>query len=280
MKVAITGATGFVGQQLCKHLRQQSIAHTPFQRKNAASNSNLEVDYNDLESLKEKLRGHDTLVQLIGKAHAADSLDDINSYRETNVELTRKIATAAISVGIRHIIYISSIKAFGEGGDTPYNINTAPEPTTAYGISKLEAEQMLTKLCNEHAIQLTVFRPPLIYNKDAKGNISTLLRALKLGLPLPFKGLDNQRSLISLHDLCESIIQEIESSDPSKLVLPVSDTCSTAQLIQRIAQDNALKPRLFSLPPPLLKSVLTLIGKRKDYQKLCGNLTATPSAQR
>ncbi len=278
MKVAITGANGFVGTALRQHLEllgHEVTALIRHQSTTQTSNSVM-VDYSNPASLKDALIGHEIVIHLIGKTHSQDSLKAINDYRRVNVELSQTIATACAECEIKTFIYLSSIKAMGE--NQHYCADSTPAPTSAYGISKLEAEQALQAIAQNSDMHLVVIRPPLIYCPMAKGNIERLRHAISQKRPLPLKSIKNKRSIVTLPDLCQIVASKLSPLEPHCVLLPTTPpTISTSELIERIARDSRMKARLLPLPPALLKFALRISGRSQEYEKLCGNLEVSPN---
>ncbi|MYM62850.1 NAD-dependent epimerase/dehydratase family protein [Pseudomaricurvus sp. HS19] len=291
MQIAVTGANGFVGTALCSHLAKRQHRVIALLRSPAAlnqwpedSNSRaVSVDYNDDSSLLTVLAGCDVVVHLIARTHSADSADALRDYLKVNLELSERIAKLAARAGIRRLVYLSSIKALGEATcGTPFSSGSEPQPTTPYGISKLETEQRLQELCQELGMELTVVRPPLIYAAHAKGNIHTLRRALEKGLPLPLASIHNHRSIVTLPHLCELLRHCCELPQMAGQTLLTSDcpTLSTPQLVRKIAADIGRPARLLPIPPALLRLAARCVGKKEMADRLLGDLEVDDSATR
>jgi len=127
LRLAITGANGFVGRNVREFLSHNKIVVTSLTRSEHSSlKYETNVSYSDLEqkSLIAKLKGCDALVHLIGQG--AQSVDA--SYEDVNVELTKKIVRLCKNAKIRKIVYMS-----GLGVDK--------STTFGYFISKFKAEQ-------------------------------------------------------------------------------------------------------------------------------------------
>lgn len=287
MRIAVTGANGYVGTALCQHLLGKGadvIALTrnphvslPFSNPQLIERS---VDYQNSHNLSQALTGADVVIHLIAKTHTQDCLSALEEYRAVNVGISRQVATAARQASVKRLVFLSSIKVNGESTTTqPFRHTDLPAPITAYGISKQEAEQMLSKECGD-ATELVILRPPLIYSVDAKGNIASLKRAIQKHWPLPLGRIHNKRSLIDLELLCEYLYQSciIPEASGQTLLVSNSSPTSTAQLVQRIGKEIGIKPWLLPIPPAALRLVGTLTGKQEAIHKLCGNLEVDPSA--
>lgn len=88
----------------------------------------------------------------------------------------------------------------------PFTEEETAAPQDHYGISKMEAEQGLRQLCADTGMEVVIIRPPLVYGPGVKANFAALLRAVKLGWPLPLGAVHNQRSLVALDNLVDFII--------------------------------------------------------------------------
>jgi UDP-glucose 4-epimerase len=93
-------------------------------------------------------------------------------YHEINVNYPLKIAKLAKKNGVKQFVFISTIAVYGEDKEK-LDENTPYEPITPYGKSKLEAEKELLKL-NDDSFIVSIIRPPMIYGKNAPGNIDSL----------------------------------------------------------------------------------------------------------
>ena len=74
-----------------------------------------------------------------------------------------------------------------------------------YSKSKYQAENIITKLCQDAYTDYTIIRSPLVYGNNLKGNFKRLIRLLEKNLPLPFKSINNKRSYVSIYNLIDFI---------------------------------------------------------------------------
>lgn len=85
-----------------------------------------------------------------------------------------------------------------------------PNPTTAYGVSKLEAEQVRSGAAS-HGLQQVILRLPLIFGPGAKANFLQLIRLIDSGIPLPLAAVRNRRSMLYSGNAAEAIRASIRS---------------------------------------------------------------------
>lgn len=256
MRVAITGANGFVGQYLAKYFAQRDIAVRALVRRPLSSPIDiLVVDFNDKNTLANALSQCDAVIHLAAKTHGkgANSWED---FLATNVLLSKKVAQAAMEAGVGRFIYYSSVKVLGEEAtaENPFNNDSLPCPQDFYGRSKYMAEQALQEIFRDKPCTLFVIRPPLIWGEAPKGNLGKVLNLAKLGLPLPFANIHNQRHWISLENLADFTqhLLTMPVSEGAHIVPPMlvcdAQAKSTSQAITDLLTAEHLKPRLFSVP--------------------------------
>jgi nucleoside-diphosphate-sugar epimerase len=284
-RVLVTGAAGFVGSALCARLGQSGIQHRRALRRDAEATSNDAVLNGDIGSDTDwqgALRGISSVIHLAARAHDMRETASypLSIYRETNVAGTRRLAEAAAGEGVRHFIYVSSIKVNGERTEAqPFRETDAPRPEDAYGVTKLEAEQELNRIAAGTNMAITIIRPPLVYGPGVKGNFLKMMLAVSKGVPLPLASIKNSRSLIYVENLVSAIVACLGNPLGAGHTFLVSDEhdLSTPELIRHIAAALAVRPRLYRFPPSLLRVVGSLVGRREQIVRLTDSLQVDSS---
>ena len=219
MNVLVTGATGFIGRPLCEKLvldgfsvRGSVWIAEPSNSLPAGVQSALLESIGPDTDWSEALTEIDTVIHLAARVHVMDetSGDPLAAYRQVNVEGTECLARQAAAKGVQRLVFLSSVKVLGEETDVPYSEQNLPGPQDPYGVSKLEAENILQQIAEETGLEVVIIRPPLVYGPGVKANFRKLLGMIQRGLPLPFAGINNRRSLIYLGNLIDVIIRSEE----------------------------------------------------------------------
>lgn len=284
-KILVTGASGFVGQSLCKTLSESGRSVLGAIR---SSDVNL-IDHNvkyisvgDI-SFKKNWKDHlfdvNCIVHCAGRAHKMND-NNVDAYRLINLEGTKHLAEQAAEAGVKRLIFLSSIKVNGEStGDIDLNkkffYKDAPDPQDPYAISKLEAERALWQISLRTGLEVVVVRLPLVYGYGAKGNMAKLIKLVKSRVPFPLSNVKNKRSMIGIDNLIDLLIRCIDHVDaPGKTFLVSDDNdLSTPQLIKHISLSMKKKVYFFPLPIFLLKIIFSIIGKKKEINRLTGSLS-------
>jgi len=179
---------------------------------------------------------------------------------------------------VRQFIFVSTVLVHGRSneGRAPFSENDILTPRGFYGMSKAAAEAGLRTLARDSVMSISVIRPPLVYGAGAKGNFALLTRAVNLGLPLPFAAIRNQRAFLAVQNLSSFILRRLAHPDPASnfeiFLVADREQVSTPEFIERLAKASGKSPRLFRVPPDLLGTLLSMIGRQDMHDSPIGSL--------
>jgi UDP-glucose 4-epimerase len=253
VRILLTGANGFIG----------SYFHRKYENKYDIQAFSFVNDV--FENLS--LENINVVVHLSALVHQMKGASD-ESYFHVNVGNTLALATKAKEMGVRHFVFMSSVKVYGEESDVIYKENTICMPQDSYGKSKLEAENKLKDL-EDSFFKVSIVRTPIVYGYGVKANIANLMKLVKKVPILPFGGISNRRTMVYIGNLCD-IIHIIIQKEKSGIFLAADDNAiSTSELIKLIALSLKKSIWLLSIPffPLLIKRLEPSIYKRL-YQNL------------
>jgi nucleoside-diphosphate-sugar epimerase len=286
MKILVTGANGFLGKFLIKHLANYS--HEIISVNRVSSTDQLTIgDIDGNTSWTDFLKDCDVVIHLAARVHQMndDTPNPLLEFRRVNTDGTLNLARQAKNAGVKRFIFISSIKVNGEESDNSYAEYSRPNPLDPYGISKWEAEQCLNELARDGQIEIVIIRPPLIYGPGVKANFASMIKWVKKGLPLPFGAIQNKRSLVAVENLADFILlcaDQSKSPNAANQTFLISDghDVSTTQLLNNVRAAYGVKVPLIPVPAKLLHFGLNLIGKSELSSRLLGSLTVDISKAR
>ena len=175
MKILITGASGFIGSFIVEEALRQGYDTWAAVRKSSSREylkderiNFIELDLSSEERLVEQLGSHqfDYVVHAAGATKCLHKED----FRRVNTEGTKNLVNALLRLNmpLRRFVFISSLSVFGAIREQqPYEEireSDTPKPNTAYGQSKLEAEQFLDSLTRRSvSFDYVILRPTGVY---------------------------------------------------------------------------------------------------------------------
>lgn len=247
MKIIITGTTGFVGKNLTQYLINKSDKIIPLSLRSG--------DY--------QLDDADAIIHLAGKAHDTKNTLDDAEYYYINTDLTIALFDKFLQSDIKDFIFFSSVKAAADTVEGVLTEDTEPNPQTAYGKSKLQAEEYLLSKVLPAGKRLIIIRPCMIHGKGNKGNLNLLYKVVRLGIPWILASYDNQRSFITIDNLNFIIYSILHDPKVASGVYNIADdvAISTNELISIIAKAGDKKRKLIRVPKIVIQKVANLGDK-------------------
>ena len=283
-RICITGANGFIGNALCKSLKSPNNHIRGFVRvidldNNYSETERISVgDISSKTNWKDHLNGFDCIIHCAGITNQLGGIKDINVYNFVNIDGTKRLAEQAAEVGVKRLVFLSSVKVNGESKDQitkqKFSHKDKSNPNDSYAISKLEAEKALWEISSRTGLEVVVVRLPLVYGYGAKGNLERLIKLVKSRVPLPLSLVKNQRSMIGIDNLIDLLIRCIDHPEASGKTFLASDgeDLSTPELIKLIASSMGRKANLFPFPISMLKFLGSVFRRREEINRLVGSL--------
>ncbi|WP_316746896.1 NAD-dependent epimerase/dehydratase family protein [Pedobacter gandavensis] len=250
MKITVTGASGFVGKNLVSYLNRAKHNITTLSAR-FIPNQTFELNNN-------------AIIHLSGKAHDLRSVSLPNEYFEANYELTRQLYDAFLVSEAKVFIFISSVKAAVDLVEGILVENTECNPLTIYGKSKLMAEEYIQSCRLPAGKSYYILRPCMIHGPGNKGNLNLLYRFVRSGIPYPLAAFENNRSFLSIENLCFVICELLKKDIPSGIYNVADDgSLSTNELVEILASSLGKKPKLWHVSSNLIRSIAVIGDKLK-----------------
>ncbi len=239
MKVLVTGADGFVGRAVVAALSLRGFELRAAARLALPLADSVATGDIRTTDWSEALRGCEAIVHLAARVHVMReaSADALAEFRRVNTEATVRLAAAAVTAGVRRLVFVSTAKVLGESSPgRAFTDSDPPAPADAYARSKSEAEDELRAIAVATGLQVVILRPPLIYGPGVRANFLRLMRWIDASRPLPFGGVENRRSILYVGNLASAVAASLEHEQAAGRSFLVCDRelISTPELARHI----------------------------------------------
>lgn len=260
-RVLVTGAAGFIGRCLSRQLQaEHSVTALGRNVVEGPWSDFVKHDISTGERLPPQATdGVDTIYHLASKAHAlSEKPGSSEGYHDVIVTGTEAVVRSAEQAGVQRLVYLSSVKAMGEGSgaiwqEQPIDAYDTSKPTSPYGLAKLEAEDIVLKSQIPH---VTVLRPVMVYGPGHKGNLVRMAEAIQKKRFPPLAENGNKRSIVHVDNLVAAclLVAKEPLADRKKYILAEPWVYSTRQLYDQIRLELGLSPIQWSIPSPVLQA--------------------------
>lgn len=197
MKIALIGASGFVGTRLLGLLDeskdQYELKNIDLLQSHFFPQYTIIGDVRKQEQMNKELEGSD-LVVLLAAQHR-DDVTPTSLYYDTNVGGIKVTLQAMEKNGIKRLVFFSSVAVYGLNKKNP-NEEYLADPFNHYGKSKWQAEQVLQEWYKRHQDwNIDIIRPTVIFGERNRGNVYNLLHQIAGGKFLMVGSGNNKKSM-------------------------------------------------------------------------------------
>lgn len=253
VSVAITGASGLVGQRLLTRLADDVERIVGLDvREPRRRVHNFEFQRVDIASaeLKPLLEGIDVVVHL---ASVVDPIPDETLMAHVNIDGSRRVLDAAAAVGVRKLIRVSSATVYGAWPNNPVPLTEEaplrPNPGFSPALHAAEVERLLADWHEGHpAVTITTFRTAPVLGPGAERLPSRLL----LGRPpLRVRGATPPVQAVHVDDLVAALVLAVHADLPG-----VYNVAADGWLDDETARELLPRPLVPPLPAEVLERAL------------------------
>lgn len=259
MRLSVTGAGGFIGRAvvraaLARGNEVAAVVRTapPPGVLSAGAQVRVVGDLLSPEAQAAAVADCEAVIHLAGLVRARDA----DAFHRQNTLMTAQLAETAARAGCRRFVFASSLSVFPPTTPDGATLTDASPtaPATPYGASKLEAERRLAEIAASSGMSVVSLRPPAVFGPGADASpVGKLIKAVRLGVPLPLAGVRNRRSFIFSENLADAFVAACESDVQGAFIVTDSAPLSSARFVEMIAAALGRRARLFPAPPAILR---------------------------
>lgn len=217
-KYLVTGGEGFIGSYICRALLLQghevhSVDYRPKPDERIEGVRYHEIDIRDKVRMLDVTQGVEVVFHIAGLPRATDSFEDPQGTLDINVLGTRSVLDAAVSAGVRRVVFASSSAIYGEQEQLPLKEEMFPLPLSPYGFQKYLSEKLIKEYTDKNIIEGVSLRFFNVYgywsDLTSTGSlaITRFLKYRASGMPLTVYGDGSQtRDFVHVKDVASACI--------------------------------------------------------------------------
>lgn len=224
--ILLTGANGFIGRHLKRHLvnsgyQVRAIYHYEAPASQDTNVENVTFDLSRNLDMKDILHNVDIVLHLASKLHINSPNKQVqDDYHKINVNGTLNLLNAAGDSTVQRFVYFSTINVYGHGRDNiVFNEESRLRPETPYAQSKVDAEDLVIR----SGVPYSILRLAAVYGDGMKGNYNLLLKAIKYHLFFKIGNGANRRTLVHIKDLINAVVLTMEHPAATGQIFNITD---------------------------------------------------------
>ena len=282
MRVFLTGATGFVMGALARTLRARQDAVVALVRSRARGEQLaalgcevVEGDVVDLgQAAADRLRGCDALVHGAAIYEIGVSAARRREMEQTNVAGTRRMLEAGRDAGVRRIVYVSTIAAFGntKGAVVAEGYEATEPPASAYEDTKRRAHQIALEFARA-GLPIVIVQPGQVYGPKDHSAVGTNLRALSRG-ELRFRALGSLGlNYVHVDDLADGIVRALDRGRVGECYVLGGEIARLDDAYRAVAQATGRPLPSLVIPDALLRIAGRLVPSLREVTSSAHGVT-------
>ena len=200
MEVLLTGANGFLGKAIVKELEKDNNL---FSLSRTSGNYKIFLE-REVPGFKQSF---DLVIHAAGKAHSVPKTESERKlFYDVNVTGTENLLKGLENARIpKQFVFISSVSVYGQEFGKDINERHKLEAKDAYGLSKIEAEILVSEWCKLHNVVCTILRLPLLVGANPPGNLGAMIKAIEKGYYFNIGGGKARKSMVLSEDVADFI---------------------------------------------------------------------------
>jgi farnesol dehydrogenase len=284
MNVLVTGATGFIGEHLCKTLAKEGITvHALYRAENKAKiliSKNIKLfkgEVNDVRSLEKAMQNCTQVYHVAAFAKVWDK--DPNAAWKINVEGTRNVLNIAQKIGIQKIVYVSTAGVYGpsqKGTEVSESSNRNKHCYGMYEQSKAAAEELIRQISNEF-MPVVIVNPTRVFGPGQlteSNSVTKMIIGYKKGSwrVIPGNG-KSKGNYVYVNDVVNGLLQAMANGRGGENYILGGENVDYNHFFNLLSEVCSKKHILFHMPLGIMLTVAKLMEAGARYFSISPKIT-------
>lgn len=283
-KILITGASGFIGSFLVEEALRRGLStwagiRATSSRRYLKDNGIhfLELDFAHPDKLRARLAAHkeaygrfDYIVHCAGVTKCTDK----RTFDEVNFRQTRCFIDTLLELDMvpRQFAYISTLSVFGpvrEKDYAPIEAEDTPVPNTAYGLSKLKAEQYIRSI---PGFPYVIYRPTGVYG-PREADYYLMAKSIQRHIDFSVGFRRQDLTFVYVKDIVQAVFRGMEKNVSRREYFLTDGNVYQSRAFSDLIQKELGDPFVLHLKCPLI--ILKIISLLAEWAAKCSGRSST-----
>ncbi len=204
--ILLTGASGFLGNTIVHALNSDENSLFCLSRITSKYKFFLEKEVPNF------MHHFDLVIHAAGKAHIIPkTIFEIQEFFNINVKGTSNLLKGLEESGLpEQFVFISSVAVYGQEIGSNISENNSLLAKDPYGLSKIQAEDLVQEWCKKNNVTCTILRLPLLVGDNPPGNLGAMIRGIRKGYYFNIAGGSAKKSMVLAEDVAKYILKVAE----------------------------------------------------------------------
>ena len=202
--ILLTGGSGFLGREIKKTLIRHNII--------TLGQNNAEIICDLANHIPDLIGDINTVIHAAGKAHSIPNTELAKQlFFDVNVRGTQNLLKALEKrSGLKAFVFISSVAVYGKVDGNLINENSPLTARDPYGLSKIQAEEIVQNWCATQKVTCVILRLPLVAGTNPPGNLNTMIKGIFKGYYFDIANGEARKSIVLAEDVAKIVPKATE----------------------------------------------------------------------
>ena len=267
MRAFLTGGTGFVGGRLAEALRERGDEVVCLVRRpvKAAELERLgcelvEGDLNDTAAIERGVTGADAVFHVAADYRVGIKPEKHASMQASNIGGTTRVIDASHAAGVKKIVYVSTIAAFGNTKGATVD-ETYEHPGTEFGSEYERTKYEAHKIAKDRAAKgapVVVVQPGAIYGPGDSSSMGVIIKQAATGKLPAVSFPDMGMNMVHVDDVVAGILLAHDKGRVGESYVLGGEITRMRAIVDKAAQAAGRKPPRLNIPTPMIKAMVPL----------------------